>query len=215
MSMSEAAEDHTGGYAALWDWRRRVSDLYGAVRAERDPKRAWMMWRETRDGLFRQHSQSPLEPATLDRFSSLPFFDYDPALRFAVRIAPVEASPVTAEAGHDGALTLTPFGRTQGLAEALGSELTLYWLAGYCGGVFLPFADATSGTETYGGGRYLLDTIKSADLGSDSDGRTVLDFNFSYNPSCSYSPAYVCPLSPPENRLGAAVRAGEKAPKLG
>jgi uncharacterized protein len=213
MSGSGSVEDQTGGYPALWDWRRRVSDLYGAVRAERDPRRAWTLWRETRDALFRHHPQSPLEPATRARFSSLPFFDYDPALRFAVDIEPTADETVSADAGHDGSLTLTPFGRTRGLGEALGSELTLYWLAGYCGGVFLPFADATSGTETYGGGRYLLDTIKSADLGSDAEGRTVLDFNFSYNPSCSYSPAYVCPLSPPVNRLRIAVRAGEKAPE--
>lgn len=212
---SGAQQDHDGGYPALWDWRRRVSDLYGAVRAEPDPRRAWQLWRATRDGLFRDHPQSPLEAAARRGFAGLPYFDYDPRLRFAVAIAPLADEPVTAEAGRDGALTLRPFARTQGLAAALGGELTLFWLAGYCGGVFLPFADATAGAETYGGGRYLLDTIKSADLGSDREGRTVLDFNFSYNPSCSYSPAYVCPLSPPANRLAVPVRAGERAPRLG
>ena len=167
--------------------------------------------RET--GCSGTHAQSPLEADARRGFAALPYYAYDPALRFAVDIVPLDAEPVTAEAGHDGALTLRPFASTRGLADALGAELTLYWLAGYCGGVFLPFADATSGRDTYGGGRYLLDTIKSADLGSDAAGRTVLDFNFSYNPSCSYSPAYVCPLSPPANRLRAAVRGGEKAPR--
>ena len=208
--MAEA--EGSGGYAALWDWRRRVSDLYGAVRAEPDPRRAWAMWRDTRDGLFRDHPQSPLDPGARGRFAGLPFFDYDPSLRFAVGIDPLEAEPVEAEAGRDGALSLVPFGRTRGLSDALGAELTLYWVAGYGGGVFLPFADATAGNETYGGGRYLLDTIKGADLGADAGGGAVLDFNFSYNPSCSYSPAWVCPLSPPANRLRVAVRAGEKAP---
>jgi uncharacterized protein (DUF1684 family) len=81
------------------------------------------------------------------------------------------------------------------------------------GGVFLPFVDATSGTETYGGGRYLLDTIKGADLGAvGSDGTLVLDFNFSYFPSCAYSSRYVCPLAPSGNRLSGAVRAGERHP---
>ena len=211
--------DAAGGYPALWDWRRRVSDLYGAVRAEPDPRRAWALWREVRDGLFRHHPQSPLQPEARRGFAGLPFFDYDPALRFAVAIDPLEAEPVSAEAGRDGALSLKPFGRTRGLAEAFGAELTLFWVAGYGGGVFLPFADATAGDETYGGGRYLLDTIKGADLGSDlgsdAEGRAVLDFNFSYNPSCSYSPAWVCPLSPPANRLRVPVRAGEKAPRLG
>ena len=215
MSVSGAVEaDASGGYPALWDWRRRIADLYGAVRAEPDPRRAWLLWRETRDRMFRDHAQSPLEADARRGFAALPYYAYDPALRFAVDIVPLDAEPVTAEAGHDGALTLRPFASTRGLADALGAELTLYWLAGYCGGVFLPFADATSGGETYGGGRYLLDTIKSADLGSDAAGRTVLDFNFSYNPSCSYSPAYVCPLSPPANRLRATVRGGEKAPRL-
>ena len=107
---------------------------------------------------------------------------------------------------------MQPFARTCGLQAALGKELTLYWLLGYGGGVFLPFADATSGRETYGAGRYLLDTIKGADLGSTPDGLTVLDFNFAYNPSCVYSPRYLCPLAPPANRLPMPVRAGERAP---
>ena len=207
--------DPAGGYPMLWDWRRRVSDLYGAVRAEPDARRAWALWRATRDGLFREHPQSPLEPEARRRFPGLPVFDYDPAFRFLVEIDALEAAPLSAEAGRDGALSLVPFGRTRGLAGALDSELTLFWVAGYGGGVFLPFADATSGAETFGGGRYLLDTIKSADLGSGPDGRTVLDFNFAYNPSCAYSPAWVCPLSPPSNRLAVPVRAGEMAPRAG
>jgi uncharacterized protein len=89
-------------------------------------------------------------------------------------------------------------------------ELELYWLEGYGEGVFLPFADATSGSDTYGAGRYLFDSVKGADLGTDADGSLVLDFNFAYNPSCSYDPAWVCPLAPPPNRLGFAVPAGER-----
>ena len=78
-------------------------------------------------------------------------------------------------------------------------------------GSLLPFADATCERETYGGGRYLLDTIKGADLGV-ADGQTVLDFNFAYNPSCSYSPQWTCPLALPVNRLPGAIRAGEMMP---
>ena len=89
------------------------------------------------------------------------------------------------------------------------AALDLYWLDGYGGGVFLSFADATSGSETYGAGRYLLDTVKGADLG-ETDGRLVLDFNFAYNPSCAYDPRWVCPLAPPGNRLTVPVRAGER-----
>jgi hypothetical protein len=87
-------------------------------------------------------------------------------------------------------------------------SLELYWLEGYGGGLFVPFADMSGGAETYGGGRYLLDTVKGADLGMDN-GRLVLDFNFSYNPSCAYDPKWMCPLAPPQNRLPVSVRAGE------
>ena len=211
----EPALDPTGGYPALWDWRRRIGALYAEVRAEADPAAAWTHWRMVRDRMFLEHSQSPLDAVARERSRSLPFFAYDPALRFCVELVPMQAPAVSLDAGHDGALSMQPFARTAGLASALGRELTLYWLTGYCGGVFLPFADATSGAETYGGGRYLLDTIKSADLGSDPQGRVILDFNFAYNPSCSYSAAYVCPLSPPANRLTVPVRGGERAPELG
>jgi hypothetical protein len=106
-------------------------------------------------------------------------------------------------------LSFTRFG--QAAFTAGGPELTLdlYWLDGYGGGLFVPFADLTSGTETYGAGRYLWDSIKGADLGL-QDGRLVLDFNFAYQPSCSYDPRWVCPLAPPANRLPVPVAAGER-----
>ncbi len=199
-------------YAELWDWRRKMAALYAAARAEPDPAAAWQLWRDGRDHLYRSHPQSPVEPHSRPHFESLPFFPYDPALRFAVALNPAVGPDLEMQAGEDGPLRLRPFARTRGLQQPLGAELTLYWLIAYGGGVLLPFADATSGKETYGGGRYLLDTIKSADLGKAPGGRTILDFNFAYNPSCAYSPRYVCPLAPPENRVPAAVRAGERTP---
>nr|WP_283949855.1 DUF1684 domain-containing protein [Limobrevibacterium gyesilva] len=139
------------------------------------------------------------------------YFPYDPSLRFLVGMAPIgDAAIEEFPAGADGTVRMRPFARTDGLLAPLGRELTLYWITGYGGGVFLPFADATSGRETFGAGRYLLDTIKGADLGAAADGRIVLDFNFSYCPSCAYSPRWVCPLAPPANRLPAPVRAGER-----
>jgi uncharacterized protein (DUF1684 family) len=91
--------------------------------------------------------------------------------------------------------------------------LAAFWIEGYAGGLFVPFTDATSNHETYGGGRYLLDTIKSADLGSDAaTGTVVLDFNYAYHPSCTYDPQWVCPLAPPDSRLAIPVRAGERLP---
>ncbi|MEJ2598295.1 MAG: DUF1684 domain-containing protein [Anaerolineales bacterium] len=86
--------------------------------------------------------------------------------------------------------------------------LSLFWVLGYGGGIFLPFQDATAPEETYGGGRYLWDTIKGADLGIELD-RLVLDFNYAYNPSCAYNPRWHCPLAPRENWLAVPLRAGE------
>jgi uncharacterized protein len=96
---------------------------------------------------------------------------------------------------------------------ALGGEplsLSMFWLLDYAGGFFLSFRDATCGDETYGAGRYLLDTAKGADLGADRDGRLILDFNFAYQPSCSYDPRWSCPLPPRENWLTIPIRAGER-----
>ena len=87
-----------------------------------------------------------------------------------------------------------------------GGALEVFWLDAYGGGIYLSFRDATSGDSTYGGGRYLLDTVKGADLGADGD-RLILDFNFAYQPSCSYDPQWSCPLPPPANRLAFPVAA--------
>ncbi len=76
------------------------------------------------------------------------------------------------------------------------------------GGIFLPFKDLTNHNETYSGERYLLDTIKGADLGWEAD-RLIVDFNFAYNPSCAYNSRWHCPLPPAENQLPVAIRAGE------
>jgi len=107
-------------------------------------------------------------------------------------------------------LTLTSFARTAGLIDRLGAELLIFWIEGYAGSVFLPFTDATSGRTSYGAGRYLLDTLKGADLGSDAEGRCILDLNFAYNPSCAYSARWACPLAPAENALPIAIEAGER-----
>jgi hypothetical protein len=197
------------GVTALWDWRRRIFALYAAIRGAADPARAWAEWRRTREALFLDHPQTPLGEGPR---RAPTYFAYDPSFRFEVGLAPaLDPTPLAIPAGPDGEVTIVPFGSSDGLATALGGELTLYWIAGYGGGVFLPFTDGTSGRETYAGGRYLLDTIKGSDLGTRA-GRLVLDFNFAYNPSCAYSDRWICPLAPPANRLPNPVRAGEKRP---
>jgi uncharacterized protein (DUF1684 family) len=195
----------------LLDWKRRVGELYADVRATPDPEEAWQHWRAVRDELFPTHPQSPLAAEARERFAGLAYFPYDVALRVLANVEPAEDEAREIAGSAASSTLFRRFGRAH--FELVGSRqaLELFWLEGYGGGVFLPFGDTTSGQETYGGGRYLLDTVKGADLGQD-DGRLVLDFNFAYNPSCSYDPRWACPLTPPANRLAIAVRAGEKVP---
>jgi uncharacterized protein len=205
------AADLLADHIGLWDWRRRIAELYAEIRAFDDPEFAWRLWRDTRDELFRAHPLSPLDEHRRRDFGGLALFDYDPAFRCVVDLAPVANAEAQAlSGGRDGYVQLIPFARTDGLLDRLGGELTLYWLGGYGGGVFLPFRDATTGGATFGGGRYLLDGIKGADLGMDAERRAVLDFNFAYNPSCAYSARWICPLAPPENALPVAIHAGER-----
>jgi uncharacterized protein len=195
----------------LLDWKRRIAELYADVRSSPDPEAAWAHWRTTRDELFRTHPQSPLEPDARTSFPGVPYFPYDRSRRVLAEVEPAEdeARQIAGSAGSS--TTFRRFGRARFELDGAPLELELFWLEGYGGGVFLPFGDATSGQETYGGGRYVLDTVKGSDLGG-LDGRLVLDFNFAYNPSCSYDPRWACPLTPPANRLEVAVRAGEQMP---
>jgi uncharacterized protein len=197
----------------LLDWKRRVFALYGDVRTAADPERAWRRWCDVRDELFREHSQSPLTADARERFGGLDYFPYDPALRVTAPVEPAEPEERRIGASGGETVSFRRFGLARFEVAGARQTLELYWLVAYGGGVFCPFADATSGRATYGGGRYLLDTVKGADLGGDRSG-LVLDFNFAYNPSCSYDPRWVCPLTPPSNRLRVEVRAGERHPHL-
>ncbi len=195
----------------LLDWRRRIFELYRQVRHQSvtDPKAAWSLWRSTRDELFRTHPQSPLPRSQRKDFEGVPYFDYDPRYRLEVKVYPSEPERFEIPTSGTGPMA---FSRVGSVAFRLGdhdASLDVYWLEAYAGGLFVPFKDATSGHETYGACRYLLDTVKGADLGGHGD-TLVLDFNFAYNPSCSYDARWVCPLAPPPNHLSIEVRAGEK-----
>lgn len=194
----------------LADWRLRMNALYAAIRSSTDIEQGWHLWRDTRRLLFRSHPMSPISASERDKFIGPEVFSYNPELRFLVDLQPIEGSIEAVDLGRDGVLERRPIARTSGLVEALSTELTLYWIEGYGGGLFLPFKDLTAGSLTYGGGRYLIDAIKGADLGLDPDGRLILDFNFAYHPSCAHNPAYVCPLAPSENVLSHPVPAGER-----
>lgn len=192
----------------LLDWKRRVFGLYGEVR-ELEPEAGWNLWRETRDDLARSHPQSPLPPGRRASFRGLDYWPYDAEVRVLAELEDVAAPARPIATSGTEPVLFTPFARASFELRGEPLALEVSWLSAYGGGAFLSFRDATSGRESYGGGRYLLDTVKGADLGSD-DGRLVLDFNFAYNPSCAYDPGWICPLAPPANRLAVAVEAGEK-----
>jgi uncharacterized protein (DUF1684 family) len=193
---------------AVADWRRRVFALYGAVRAAGDPVEAHALWRAGRDELLAAHPASPVPAAERAGFRGADIGGYQPQLRFAVAVD-TDAEPVRWEVptATDG---VVPFTRIGVLHLPTVGDLDVWWLESYGGGVFVPVKDALAGSGTYGGGRYLLDTVKGADLGGDvRDGWLVVDLNFAYNPSCAYSPSWTCPLAPVGNTVAVPLPVGE------
>ncbi|CAN5160067.1 DUF1684 domain-containing protein [soil metagenome] len=192
------------------DWRRRVFALYAEVREFTDLPAAHDLWRRRRDELFAQHPSTPVLPDDLAVFTGLPVKPYDPAWRFEVEVTPTEPRHMDFETGTDG---IVPFDLI-GIAEVPGvGSLDVWKLGSYGGGIFVPVKDALAGKPggTYGGGRYLIDTIKGADLGQgESPTSLVLDFNFAYNPSCAYDPEWACPLAQQGNRVAVEIPVGER-----
>jgi uncharacterized protein (DUF1684 family) len=194
------------------DWRRRVHAIYSEVRAAGADAvhQAHERWRIERDQLFATHPATPLLPDDRAAFSGLPVEPYDPRWRFEVNVREAEPRRFEFETATDG---IVPF-ELVGIADLPGvGSLDVWRLASYGGGIFVPVKDALAGRPdgTYGGGRYLLDTVKGADLGSDAATSTlVLDFNFAYNPSCAYDPAWACPLPPIGNTVAAEIPVGER-----
>lgn len=195
----------------LADYRLRVADLYLSTALE-GPE-AVTEFRDRRDRLFRHHPASALTAVQRERFDGLDYFEFDPAARVECELAPADDPDQLRidSGGEDGVVSYARVGR---LVTPWG-ELTLFWTEGYGGGLFLPFRDATAPTETYGAGRYLTDTIKGSYRGGleiveGERTAVVLDFNCAYNPSCAYNSRWACPLAPPENRLDAAIHAGER-----
>lgn len=202
----------TSSSLTLLDWRRRVAAIYADVRAAEDPRDGHALWRARRDELFAQHPDSPLSPAARSSFAGLPVADYDPAWRFEAEIEDAEPAHFEVTTGTDGIVGFDRLGVA--LLPGIGS-LDVWWLASYGGGVFVPLRDGSASRTTYGGGRYLLDTVKGADLGGSArDGILMLDLNFAYNPSCAYDPAWACPLAPAGNVLAVDVPVGELAEVL-
>ena len=150
----------------LADWRRQTGALYARVREQADPAGAHALWRDGRDQMMRSHPQSPLPAADPIRARGVPYWPYDPALRWTVRVEPVSRPRrLVTDTGPDGVTRLEQVGWVT-VADPVGRRVALWQLDQYGGGLFLPLRDATAGATSYGGGRYLLDTAKGADLGS-------------------------------------------------
>jgi uncharacterized protein len=204
----------------LADWRRRIAELYSEVRATAatDPAAAWDRWRAEREALYRGHPQSPVRATEREGFRAH-HWPYDDRLRAAADVAPAPPPPTGLARAP---LALPNSGAESPAFDRIGAvrlplpdraatDVPLFWMRGYSGGLFLPIGDATNGGETYGAGRYVLDTAKGADLGGDAAaGTLVIDLNFSFQPSCAFDPRWACPLAPPESRVPARVEAGER-----
>ncbi len=190
------------------DWRRRVFALYEAVRRAGSPEEAHELWRIERDELLLRHPATPLLSQDRALFEGLPIASYDPSWRFELPILDTEPASFEFATGTDGVVPFERVGVVE-IPDAGSLDVAARLLrrrAVRAGARCLRRAER----GTYGGGRYLIDTIKGADLGADPRrGTIVLDFNFAYNPSCAYDPAWACPLAPPGNVLTVPIPVGE------
>jgi uncharacterized protein len=165
-------------------------------------------FRLDKDEFFKTDPRSPLPEAERAAFSGLPYYPVDEGLAFEDRVLEPYAGDEPSNfqiPTSDG--KLRPAHRAGVLRFELDGErrqLTAYTFDGGDGeSLFVPFLDQTSGTETYGAGRYL-------DLEPETDGTYALDFNLAYHPSCVYDAKFSCPLTPAENRLPVRIEAGER-----
>ena len=200
---------HSEEMLTLFDWKRTIFALYEEIRTGPDPRQAWDKWRSIREHLFTTHPQSPLSEERRKAFPGCRYYDYDSEARVMAEVVPLDPERREIVTSTGISFAFSRFARAEFVLYGERCEPELYWLEGYGGGLFLPFGDATSGGTTYPAGRYLLDTVKGADLGM-AGGRLILDLNFAYQPSCSYDPRWTCPLAPVANRLEVEIRAGER-----
>ncbi|HJP70883.1 MAG TPA: DUF1684 domain-containing protein [Candidatus Limnocylindria bacterium] len=211
-----SSTDPTSEHLALADWRRRVHAMYGALRADErpGPMRA-VAFRAAKDRLVAEHPSSPVPPEGRRDFRGLAYWRHVDDLVLRAMLEPDPEAPAIGVPRSGEGLGI-PFQRIGWVSFAVAGvecRLSVFWLNEYSGGIFIPFRDGTSGSASYGGGRYLWDSAKGADLGS-SDGQLVLDFNYAYHPSCVFDPRWSCPLAPQENWLQVPVEAGERLDRV-
>jgi uncharacterized protein (DUF1684 family) len=159
--------------------------------------------RADKDDFFRHSPQSPIPGVDRTEFNGLEYYDPAPDLVFTVPVDVVEPEPVQVGTTTGEERTYHKIGTATVAVE--GTDVTLSLYSTGHPGLFLPFRDATSGSETYGAGRYV-------DVEPNDDGTVTLDFNYAYAPFCAYSDAYSCALPPYDNWLEVPIRAGERTP---
>jgi hypothetical protein len=158
-------------------------------------------FRAAKDEFFKDDPQSPLTPEQRRGFDGLKYFPEDPGLRFELAVeAFPEKEKVQMQTSSGDIQIYTRYGKFHFEVEGQPAELTVY---ADRNGFFLPFVDNQAGKETYGAGRYLEPEVLA-------NGKMRIDFNLAYNPYCAYNDLYSCPLTPFENRLKVAIKAGEK-----
>ena len=165
-------------------------------------------FREDKDDYFRTGAGSPLPPGDREGFVGLAYFDVDEALVFeGLMLEPYTGDEPTNFSIPTSDNRLRPATRAGAFKFNVGSvacQLTGYAFENSKStSVFVPFLDGTTGTETYGAGRYL-------DIEPEDDGTYTIDFNLAYHPSCVYDMRFSCPLTPAENRLPVRIEAGER-----
>jgi len=165
------------------------------------------MKRKGKDRFFRDNPQSPIPFREREKFERLNYHPLDSEYRFELILHEhAEKRTVRVEATHSGQRDFLRWGEFRFKIGDEECTLQAYKSNPREERLFIPFKDATSGSETGDIGRYL---DLEPEIHLTSEGRWVLDFNEAYNPWCEYSENYTCPFTPPENRVGPPVRAGE------
>jgi uncharacterized protein (DUF1684 family) len=163
-------------------------------------------WRAERDKTWSE-TTDPIPAARRAELLPLRYFPPDPTYAVPAELKLSDTQPVVELPTSTG--TLRKMQIVGSLEFTLhGERLSLGALAPAgepLRDLFVPFADLTTGKETYSAGRYL-------DIEPTRTGLYTIDFNYAYNPTCAYNESYECPYPPPSNRLKVPIRAGEKAP---
>ncbi len=180
---------------------------------DKRPVQGKTVFQRVQNAKFKDATKSPLTKKDFKTFSKLEFYDIDSSFVVIAKLTKTPKAPI-----FEMATTTTrkPLYKKYGILHFTikGKDLSLNIYQSqdfdrdpkYKDYLFLPFTDKTSGTTSYGGGRY-MDIFTTDER---KDGTILLDFNNLYNPYCAYNGRYSCPIPPQENHLNIPVIAGVK-----